>query len=98
MQAYALAVRQLLPTFVNNGSKITVTLHFLEPNVEFQLTEDFLAVELCAQSVDNAILQILSSSEPEEFPVRPAPHCRMCNYLEFCPAGREWIRERRLSS
>ena len=74
-----------------------MTLHFLEPNVEFQLTEDLLAPELCAHSVDNAILQILSSSEPEEFPVRPAPHCRMCNYLEFCAAGREWVMEGHLS-
>jgi ATP-dependent exoDNAse (exonuclease V) beta subunit len=91
MQAYALAVRELMPDLVKAGSEIKVTLHFLDPNVEFHLTEDLLEPSACAREIDRAFLQLISSREPEHFPVRPATHCRMCNFLQICVGGREWI-------
>lgn len=91
MQAYALAVRDLLP-FSNEQSRFKVTLHFLEPNVEFHLPDALLARDACERAIDAAIADIAAAREPIEFPVRPARHCRMCNFLELCYAGREWLR------
>jgi len=98
MQAYALAVRELMPDLVNAGSEIKVALHFLDPNVEFHLNEDLLEANACAQAIDQAFLQLISSREPEHFPVRPATHCRMCNFLQICSGGRVWIAENRISA
>jgi hypothetical protein len=92
MQSYALAVRELLPSLAN--ARVRVTLHFLEPNVEFQLGEELLEPAACEEVIDEAMLQILSSSEPAQFPVVPAPHCRMCNFLRVCTAGRAWLQEK----
>jgi hypothetical protein len=90
MQSYALAVRELLPSF--EDARVRVTLHFLEPNVEFQLGEELLEPGACERVIDEAMLQIISSSQPTQFPVITAPHCRMCNFLRVCTAGREWLR------
>jgi ATP-dependent exoDNAse (exonuclease V) beta subunit len=92
MQAYALAARELIPELESPGNKIQVTLHFLEPNLEFHLADDLLAPEACRRAIDEAMLQIVSASEPEDFPVNVATHCRMCNFLSICTAGREWIK------
>ena len=92
MQAYALAVRELIAPTTNESSVITSTLHFLDPNVEFHLTADLLAPDVCRRAIDDAMLQIVSSGEPHEFPVHPASHCRMCSFLGICPAGREFVR------
>ena len=86
MQSYALAVRELVPSLA--GSKIRVTLHFLEPNLEYHLADELLTLETCKQAIDEAMLQIISASEPEHFPVKPALHCRLCNFLGICSAGR----------
>jgi hypothetical protein len=91
MQSYALAVRELLPFL--SDARVRVTLHFLEPNLEFQLSEDLLEANECERVIDEAMLRIISSAEPREFPVIPAPHCRMCNFLRVCTAGREWIKK-----
>ncbi|MCM3905112.1 MAG: UvrD-helicase domain-containing protein [Pyrinomonadaceae bacterium] len=91
MQAYALAVRELMPDLVKAGSEIKVTLHFLDPNVEFHLSQDLLETNACAHAIDQAFLQLISSRDSEHFPVRPATHCRMCNFLQICSGGREWI-------
>jgi ATP-dependent helicase/nuclease subunit A len=91
MQAYALAVRELAPA-LTEGSTIITTLHFLEPNVEFHLAADQLAPDICGLAIDDAMMKIISSREPSEFPVRTATHCRMCNFLSICQAGREWVR------
>ena len=95
MQAYALAVRELMPSLIKEGSAIISTLHFLEPNVEFHLPGDLMSPEACMRAMDEAMLQIVSSGEPRQFPVHPAAHCRMCNFLGICPAGREFVRELR---
>jgi UvrD-like helicase family protein/PD-(D/E)XK nuclease superfamily protein len=95
MQAYALAVRELLPFLTPENSRLQVTLHFLDPNVEAHLPEDLLQSEVCAQAIDDAMRQLSSSLEPEHFPVRPAAHCRMCNFLDICAAGREFVRATR---
>ena len=95
MQAYVLAVRELAPDLIGKDGKLRVTLHFLDPDREFQLSEELLAAEVCARAIDDAMTEILSSTEPGEFPVRPATHCRMCNFLGICPAGREWLRSAR---
>jgi hypothetical protein len=89
MQSYALAIRELLPSLSN--ATIRVTLHFLEPNVEFQLPDELLSAMACEEAIDAAILEMISASEPEQFSVKPAMHCRTCNFLRICAAGREWI-------
>jgi ATP-dependent exoDNAse (exonuclease V) beta subunit len=92
MQAYALAVSELLPALFEKGAAIKVTLHFLDPNVEFHLPPELLSREACARAIDAAMMDIVASHEPVEFPVRPALHCRMCSFLGICAAGRDWIR------
>jgi ATP-dependent helicase/nuclease subunit A len=91
MQAYVLAVRELLPFL--STSKISATLHFLEPSVEFHLGDDLLAPDVCKQAIDKAMVNTISSATPEEFPVNTASHCRRCNFLSICRAGREWVRD-----
>ncbi|PYS70797.1 MAG: hypothetical protein DMF69_12435, partial [Acidobacteria bacterium] len=85
MQAYALAIRELIPSL--SDSKIKVTLHFLEPNLEFNIADELLESRTCETALDSAMLDIVASSSPEHFPVRPAVHCRMCNFLKVCAAG-----------
>ncbi len=93
MQAYALAVSELMPSSAETATIIS-TLHFLDPNREFHLGEDLLSKESCTSAIDSAMMAIISSSEPEDFPVRPARHCQMCNFVGICPAGTEWLRTR----
>ena len=91
MQAYALAVRELLPSLAN--AKIRVTLHFLDPNVEVHLADEMLERARCEQAIDEGMQRTIFSSDPADFPVKTAPHCRMCNFLSVCEAGKQWIRE-----
>jgi ATP-dependent helicase/nuclease subunit A len=91
MQAYALAVRELLPSL--DDRKLRVTLHFLEPNIEVHLVEELLEPSHCKQAIDEAMQRTIYSSDPADFPVKTAPHCRMCNFLSVCNAGKEWVRE-----
>jgi hypothetical protein len=97
MQAYALAVRELAPALPDDSAIIS-TLHFLEPNVEFHLTADSLAPDACRRAIDDAMMKIVSSWEPGEFPVHTAAHCRMCNFLSICSAGLEYVRSMRQTS
>ena len=90
MQAYALAVRTLIPD-PTTQLNVTVTLHFLDPNVEFRLPLNLLEQSPCEQAIDEAMLQIISSTQPEHFPVHPSLHCRTCNFLAICTAGRAWL-------
>ena len=94
MQAYALAVTDLLPALVAKGGVIKVTLHFLDPNVEFHLPSELLSRDACARAIDQAMMDIVASHEPAEFPLRPALHCRMCSFLSICGGGRQWLRDR----
>jgi ATP-dependent helicase/nuclease subunit A len=95
MQAYALAVRELMPSFANESDRIRVTLHFLDPNIEFHLSDDLLEPAACARAIDEAMHAIVAARDPEHFTVRPATHCRMCNFLELCDAGRAWLKDRK---
>ena len=90
MQAYALAIRELQPSL--KESKIRVTLHFLEPNLEYQLEDELLTPDACEETLDAAMLDVFRSSQPEDFPVKPAEHCRTCSFLRVCVAGREFVR------
>ncbi len=92
MQAYALAVNELLPLSGEQRNSVKVTLHFLGPDIEFRLPDNLLSQAVCSAAIDNAMTEIVGSLEPHEFPVRPAMHCRMCNFLRICPAGRDWVR------
>jgi hypothetical protein len=94
MQAYALAVSDLLPSLAAKGGRINVTLHFLDPNVEFHLPSELLSRDACARAIDEAMMDIVASHEPAEFPVRPALHCRTCSFLSICRGGRQWLRSR----
>jgi ATP-dependent helicase/nuclease subunit A len=91
MQSYALAVRELLPSL--SGTELRVTLHFLQPNVEVHLADELLDPAHCEAAIDDAMLRIVSSFDPIDFPVKPAVHCRTCNFLSLCSAGREWVRK-----
>jgi ATP-dependent exoDNAse (exonuclease V) beta subunit len=91
MQAYALAVRELLPEF--RERRMHVTLHFLGPNVEVHLADELLAPTRCEQAIDTAMQGSIFSSNPADFPTKTAPHCRMCNFLRVCKAGKEWVGE-----
>jgi ATP-dependent helicase/nuclease subunit A len=90
MQAYAHAVRELIPSLAN--SRIRVTLHFLDPNVESHLSDELLEPSRCERAIDGAMMRIVTSADPSHFPVKTAPHCRMCNFLRVCTAGREYLR------
>jgi hypothetical protein len=90
MQAYALAVHELLPAL--SANEIRVTLHFLHPNVEWMLPAELLAPEACVAAIDGAMEKILRSVSPEDYPVRPAHHCGMCAFLRICAAGRERMK------
>jgi ATP-dependent helicase/nuclease subunit A len=94
MQAYALAVHELLPELGNQGSRIRATLHFLHPNVEWTLTDAMLRPEVCAAAIDEAMQMIIKACGPEDFPVRPAQHCGMCSFLRICYAGRQTMPRR----
>jgi len=94
MQAYALALRELVPSL--KDSKIQVTLHFLEPNLQFHLNDELLRASACEQAIDEAILAIITAQKPSEFPVTPAQHCRTCNFLRICPAGREFMKDNKI--
>ena len=91
MQSYALAVRELLPSL--SDANIRVTLHFLDPNVEVHLADELLAPARCEQAVDEGMQRTIFSSDPADFPVKTAPHCRMCNFLSVCNAGKAWVRD-----
>jgi hypothetical protein len=91
MQSYALAVRELLPTLSN--VELRVTLQFLEPNVEVHLAGELLEPGACEVAIDDAMQRIISSSDPADFPVKPAAHCRTCNFLSLCSAGKEFVRK-----
>jgi CRISPR/Cas system-associated exonuclease Cas4 (RecB family) len=112
MQAYALALRQLVRTASGSGqvkssmdsrleeglkiNSLKATLHFIDPNIEVSLPETMLDQESCARAIDDAMLSISTldgTLEADLFPPLPATHCRICNFLELCPAGRDWLKQ-----
>jgi ATP-dependent helicase/nuclease subunit A len=120
MQAYALALRELIGVRVGNRSNqpvstrsdsdgieslvareikinsLKATLHFLDPNVEVTLTAALLDEDSCAKAIDEAMTTIASldgTLDADQFPPLPATHCRICNFRDMCPAGREWLRD-----
>jgi ATP-dependent helicase/nuclease subunit A len=97
MQAYALALRELLPAETKLRS-LRATLHFIDPNIEKSVSATLLEPETCARAIDDAILRIASldgTLDAEAFPPLPATHCRMCKFLDLCAAGRDWLRATR---
>jgi hypothetical protein len=113
MQAYALALRELLMYRTGSSSDrvkdstseqplkintLRATLHFIDPNIEISLPAALLDEETCARAIDDAMLSIATldgTLDADLFPPLPATHCRICNFLELCPAGREWLNLRR---
>jgi ATP-dependent helicase/nuclease subunit A len=94
MQAYALALRELLPAAVAVKT-LRATLHFLDPNLEISLPAELLDSIASAQAVDGAmqtIAELDGTLDANWFPPLPATHCRTCNFLELCPAGRDFLR------
>ena len=89
MQAYALAVHELMPSI----ARVKVTLHFLDPDIEVRLPEPLLERETAALAIDEATAELVSSAAPESFHTRPARHCRVCSFLELCQPGRRWLFE-----
>jgi ATP-dependent exoDNAse (exonuclease V) beta subunit len=94
MQGYALALRELLPADLSIQT-LRATLHFIEPQIEFSLPAFLLEEVICARNVDEAMTRIAlleGTLDADQFPPLPAAHCRTCNFLEMCPAGKEWLR------
>ena len=94
MQAYALALRELLPADVRVRT-LRATLHFLDPNIEINLADELLDRGTSAQAIDDAmqtIARIDGTLDADLFPPLPAAHCRTCNFLALCPAGSDWLR------
>ena len=89
MQAYALAIREMAPQI----ARVSVTLHFLDPNLEVTLDDELLEAEACARAVDEAADAMFSSTSAESFPVNPAVHCRTCAFLRLCPSGRQALNQ-----
>ena len=95
MQAYALALRELLPAETKLRS-LRATLHFIDPNVEKSVPATLLEPDTCARAIDDAMRQIASldgTLDAEAFPPLPATHCRMCKFLDLCAAGRDWLNQ-----
>ena len=79
-------------------NSLRATLHFIDPNVEISLPASLLDQDTCARAIDDAMLSIAAldgTLDTDLFPPLPATHCRICNFLELCPAGREWLRQHR---
>jgi len=94
MQSYALSLRELLPANVRVNN-LRATLHFIDPKIEISLPAALLQQETCAGAIDEAMLRIATldgTLDASLFPPLPATHCRICNFLELCPAGREWLK------
>ena len=94
MQAYALALRELLPRDAKINS-LRATLHFIHPNVEFALPPALLEYKTCARAIDDAMTQIVAldgTLRPNDFPPLTNQHCRICHFIDFCAAGSEWLR------
>ncbi len=75
---------------------LRATLHFIDPNIEISLPAASLDHEACARTIDDAMLSIStldSTLDTNLFPPLPATHCHICNFLELCPAGREWLNQ-----
>ena len=89
MQAYALAACELIPGIAN----VRVTLHFLDPDIEVSLSDVLLASGACEKAIDETMLNIVSSSSPENFPPHAAEHCRACSFVELCPPGRRFLHK-----
>jgi len=89
MQAYALAALDLLP----GVEKVRVTLHFLDPNVEVRLADELLDRETCAAAIDEVMAALVGKPSAERYPATPAEHCRVCNFVEMCAAGRDWLNK-----
>jgi ATP-dependent helicase/nuclease subunit A len=74
---------------------LRATLHFIDPKIEISLPVGLLEHEVCAAAIDEAMLAIATldgTLDANQFPPLPATHCRICNFLELCPAGREWLK------
>jgi len=104
MQAYALALRELTVSTTTHTSlqkplkiaSLRATLHFLDPNIEVDVAPALLDRATCANAIDQAMKDIAlldGKLDVDNFPPLPATHCRMCKFLDLCPAGRDWLRQ-----
>jgi hypothetical protein len=95
MQAYALALRELFLSDSIKVNSLRATLHFLDPNLEISLGAELLEPAVCAQAIDDAMKQIAildGTLDADRFPPEPATHCRICNFVDLCPAGKNFLR------
>jgi ATP-dependent helicase/nuclease subunit A len=77
-------------------NSLRATLHFIDPNIEISLPASLLEQKTCASAIDDAMLSIAAldgTLEADLFPPLPATHCRICNFLELCPAGHDWLQQ-----
>ena len=94
--AYALALRELFLSDSVKVNSLRATLHFLDPNLEISLDAALLEPAVCAPAIDDAMKQIAildGTLDADQFPPEPATHCRICNFVDLCPAGKDWLRK-----
>jgi hypothetical protein len=87
MQAYALAVRELLPELQGHSYRLKVTLHFLHPNIEYSLPQELLSAADCARSIDAAMTEIVAACDPKTSRLT-RPGIAVCVTFSRCAAGR----------
>jgi hypothetical protein len=95
MQAYALALRELFRSDAVKVNSLRATLHFLDPNLEISVDAALLEPTVCAKAIDEAMQQIAildGTLDADQFPPEPATHCRICNFVDLCPAGKNFMR------
>ena len=93
MQSYALAAWLSVPEVKD----VTATLHFLDKDLESVIDSDSLALQTCAETIDDAIQALAVAERMREFPARTGSQCFHCNYRKFCAEGREFVSERALT-
>ncbi len=96
MQAYVLALSELFASDSVKINSLRATLHFLDPNLEISLDAALLEPTVCAHTIDDAMKQIAildGTLDADQFPPEPATHCRICNFVDLCPSGKDWLRK-----
>jgi ATP-dependent helicase/nuclease subunit A len=83
MQAYAFAVRSVLP----GATGVNATLHFLDGDVEYAIEAGYLTGEASKAAVDAVLGRMDGSRKLEDFAPRAGEHCRRCGFLKLCAAG-----------
>lgn len=86
MQAYALAVRRLVPN-VTSVSALLVALS-AGPDVDISVDPRYLEPGVAEDALGEVLGRIRRAGvDPQNFPARTGPQCLTCAHLQICPDG-----------